>query len=381
MLDHGPAIEAKLEALRVPGRVVGRTVGPTFVRYTVAPEERVRARRIVLAAPDIGVALGVEPVRAELDANGVWLDVPRDDPEMVALSDMAPALPGMLLPFALGRDVGGADHWADLARMPHLLIAGATGTGKSVALNALLVSMLREVPARKLRLLLIDAKRVELSPFAGIEQLWGPIVTEVEDAERALAAMVDLMERRFELLAKHGARQLSDLDGDHPRYVVVVDELADLVMSSKPLTKSLIRLAQKARAAGIHLVLATQRPSSDVISGLLKANVPGRMALATVSGVDSRVILDVSGAEDLLGRGDMLFKPPWLLEPVRLQGCYVDDADVRALAQAHQRAPVAPVAAPVAPVAPALSRDRLIAVLMMMAAVAIVLAARSMDVM
>jgi S-DNA-T family DNA segregation ATPase FtsK/SpoIIIE len=195
-----------------------------------------------------------------------------------------------------------------------------------------------------LRLLLIDAKRVELAPYSGLPHLVGPIVTEPEEAALALSDMVARMEQRYALLAQHGVRSVADLPQRVARYVVVVDELADLVMSSKDVRDHLVRLAQKSRAAGIHLVLATQRPSTDVITGLLKANVPGRMALAVASNVDSRVILDMAGAEDLLGRGDMLFKPPWLLEPIRVQGAMVSDEEVRAVVARY--ASVAPPTAP-----------------------------------
>jgi S-DNA-T family DNA segregation ATPase FtsK/SpoIIIE len=235
--------------------------------------------------------------------------------------------------------------------MPHLLIAGATGTGKSVALNTLLVSMLLRSGPRALRLVLIDAKRVELSPYATLPHLSGPIVTETADAEAALQRIVRLMESRYSMLDTYHVRSVDDLPNPLPRWVVVVDELADLVMSSKTVSALLVRLAQKSRAAGIHLVLATQRPSTDVISGLLKANVPARMALAVASNVDSRVILDSAGAEDLLGRGDMLCRWPWTLDPIRVQGAMVTDAEISAVV-ARWTPPPAPQAPTVAPQGP-----------------------------
>ena len=327
--DKAHVIESTLAALKLPATVISAQHGPTFSRYGIRPAPHIRVSRILRVGADLALALGVESVRLEQDADAIACEVPRSDPQTVPLADVMASAewPDSPVAFALGQDVAGRSHVADLAKMPHLLIAGATGTGKSVALNVLLTSMLQRSSPKRLRLLLIDAKRVELAPYAGIAHLWQPIVTEVDCAEYALSRLVALMERRYGLLARRGLRSAP---ASWPRIVCVVDELADLVMTSKPSAMHLIRLAQKARAAGIHLVLATQRPSSDVISGLLKANIPGRIALATVSGVDSRVILDVSGAEDLLGRGDMLYKPPWLLEPIRLQGAYVSDDEIAA---------------------------------------------------
>ena len=328
--DDRASIETTLAGLKTPVRVISSARGPTFTRYGLRPEPGVRVARILRLGADLALALGVETVRLEPDADAIGLEVPRVERETVALGPlMAEATwPRSALAFALGRDVSGRPHVADLARMPHLLIAGATGSGKSVALNVLLTSMLGRASPGRLRLVLIDAKRVELAPYAGLPHLWRPVATEVEDAEAALAALVTLMEARYARLAQHRVRSIAELERPWPRYVCVVDELADLVMASKRTRDLIIRLAQKARAAGIHLVLATQRPSADVISGLLKANVPGRMAFATTSGTDSRVILDVSGAEDLLGRGDMLFGPPWQQEPIRLQGAFVTDAEI-----------------------------------------------------
>jgi S-DNA-T family DNA segregation ATPase FtsK/SpoIIIE len=348
-------IEATLADLKVPASVASSTTGPRFTRHVLIPDRGIRVSRLARVSGDLALALDVPSVR--MDGNA--LEVPRLDPEAVPLAGVMreAAWPDSPIAFAIGRDVSGAPIVADLARMPHLLIAGATGTGKSVALNALLASMLARGGPDRFRLVMIDAKRVELAAYAGIAHLARPIATEVAEAEASLAYLLGIMESRYELLQRHGARSVGDLVRPVPRYVVVVDELADLVMSSKTIGESLVRLAQKSRAAGIHLVLATQRPSTDVISGLLKANVPARIALAVASNVDSRVILDEAGAEDLLGRGDMLYKPPWLLEPVRVQGAMVTDAEIAAIvarwpvteAPASEDAPSAPTMRPEMP--------------------------------
>lgn len=348
------AIESTLADLKVPASVESSQTGPRFTRYVLTPNRGVRVSRLARVSGDLALALGVPSVRIAGNA----LEVPRSDPETVSLGPiMADAeWPDSPIAFAIGRDVSGAPIVADLARMPHLLIAGATGTGKSVALNALLASMLARSGPDRLRLVMVDAKRVELSPYAGIAHLALPIATEVATAETALAWLLALMERRYSALARDGARSVAELPRPVPRYVCVVDELADLVMSSKTIGENLIRLAQKSRAAGVHLVLATQRPSTDVISGLLKANVPGRIALAVASNVDSRVIIDEAGAEDLLGRGDMLYKPPWLLEPMRVQGAMVTDAEIAAVV-ARWPAVVAPASADDGPSEPRVRPD------------------------
>jgi S-DNA-T family DNA segregation ATPase FtsK/SpoIIIE len=348
-------ILATLASLRLPSHIVGRQTGPRVVRTILRPHPGIRVGRIVRAAPDLAVALGVDNVHVHASADGVVVDVPRAHPETVLLGPImdGPGWPDSPVAYAVGRDMAGAPVIVDLARMPHVLIAGATGTGKSVALNALLVSMLRRAGPRDLRLVLIDAKRVELAPYRGLPHLAGPIATETADAERMLRHCLTIMEQRYRILEDAGARQVSELPRRLSRYVVVVDELADLVMVDKSIRDHLVRLAQKSRAAGIHLVLATQRPSADVISGILKANVPARMALAVASNVDSRVILDCAGAEDLLGRGDMLCRWPWTLEPVRVQGAMVTDAEIASAVSAYP-APVVVTSAPQRPVAPSI---------------------------
>jgi S-DNA-T family DNA segregation ATPase FtsK/SpoIIIE len=348
MATLGPihTIEAVAAALKVPVTVVSEARGPAFTRYGLRPGPKVRVRRVQLLAPDLALALGVESVRIDPDPDAIGLEVPRADRDPVPYAAVVADAEWPVSPvaFALGRDVGGRAYAADLARMPHLLIAGATGSGKSVALNVLLTSMLERSGPDKLRLALIDAKRVELAPYANLAHLVAPVATEIAAAEELLAHMVGIVEGRYRRMAATGARSVGP---DALRYVIVVDELTDLLMQSKPSRKYIIRLAQIARAAGCYLVLATQRPSADIIDGLLKANVPGRISFATSSAVDSRVILDVSGAEALLGRGDMLYRPPWLLAPVRLQGAWITDDEIAAVCARWER--------PAAAVAPAMS--------------------------
>jgi S-DNA-T family DNA segregation ATPase FtsK/SpoIIIE len=268
------------------------------------------------------------------------------------------------LEFAVGADVAGAIRTADLAAMPHLLIAGATGSGKSVMVNAILASLLLRADPDTLRLVLVDMKRVELAAYHRIPHLLAPILTEPAAVKHALDWCVGEMERRYGLLAADKARNIAAYNAaDHerlPYIVVVVDELADLVMrgrSAKTIETPMIRLAQKARAVGIHLVLATQRPSVNVVTGLVKANAPARIAFAMTSNTDSRTVLDRAGAEHLIGRGDMLYQPADAPHPIRLQGAYVSDREIAAITDAWraQGAPVGTIADQIAaavPVAP-----------------------------
>ena len=243
----------------------------------------------------------------------------------------------------IGRDVSGSLITADLAKMPHLLIAGSTGSGKSVAINGIITSLLMNCPPDEVKLMLVDPKKVELGVYNGIPHLLTPVVTDPKKASRALHKLVSEMERRYELFANTGQRNISGYNAmiqrqNHdnnskeplmPYIVAIVDELSDLMMvASNEVEDAIIRLAQMARAAGIHMILATQRPSVDVITGLIKANVPSRMAFAVSSGTDSRTIIDQSGAEKLLGRGDMLFLPMGMNKPVRVQGAFISDSDV-----------------------------------------------------
>ena len=271
----------------------------------------------------------------------VGIEIPNERPTLVRLRDVmeSEAYRALSSPLRLplGQTVSGEPLVADLTAMPHLLIAGATGSGKSVALNAILVSLLCTCTPEDLRLILIDPKRVELTPYNGIPHLWTPVVVEIEKVPRVLQEAMREMERRYRQFAAIGVRHIADYNrrmaerGEPriPYLVIVVDELADLMITAPEETERRItRLAQMARATGIHLVIATQRPSVDVVTGLIKANFPARIAFAVASSVDSRVILDMPGAETLLGRGDLLFLPPDQGKPVRVQGAYVSDAEV-----------------------------------------------------
>ena len=245
------------------------------------------------------------------------------------------------LMFALGRDVSGKGYAVDLARMPHLLIAGATGSGKSVCVNALITSVLMRASPAEVRLILIDLKRVELAAYRDLPHLETPVIVEAHDARAVLVNMVGEMERRYEQLAGAMERNIAAYNvsprrrgAPMPYMVVVIDELADLMLrEGRKVEDPVVKLAQKARAVGIHLVLATQRPSVNVVTGLIKANVPSRIAFAMASNVDSRTVLDAPGAEDLIGRGDMLYQPADLPRPIRLQGVFVSDAEVHAITE------------------------------------------------
>lgn len=336
-------IAAALGDIGLPVTVPRWDTGPVVTRYEVDPDPGTRVSRIRLAAPDLAVALAAPAIRVALipGRHAVGVEVPNAHPAIVPLRSALIAAEDPPLTVPLGADVGGAILTADLARMPHLLIAGATGSGKSVMVNALLASLLLRTDPDVLRLLLVDMKRVELAAYRDIPHLLGPLITEPAEAKAALSWLVDEMERRYGQLATVGARNVEGYNRTAaeplPYVVVVVDELADLILRGKGIEAPLIRLAQKARATGIHLVLATQRPSVNVVNGTIKANFPARIAFAMTSNVDSRTVLDTAGAEDLVGRGDMLYQPADRPHPVRLQGVYVSDREIDALAD-HWRA-------------------------------------------
>ncbi len=346
-------IEETLRSLGVEARVVEVQRGPTVTLFGLEPGQiarggrptRVKVGQIAALADDLALALSARSVRvlAPIPGRGlVGLEVPNERLALVRLREVmeSEAYRALASPLRLplGQTVSGEPLVADLTAMPHLLIAGATGSGKSVALNAILVSLLCTCTPEDLRLILIDPKRVELTPYNGIPHLWTPVVVEIEKVPRVLQEAMREMERRYRLFAAAGARHIADYNrrmaerGEPrmPYLVIVVDELADLMITAPQETERRItRLAQMARATGIHLVIATQRPSVDVVTGLIKANFPARIAFAVASSVDSRVILDMPGAETLLGRGDMLFLPPDQGQPIRAQGCYVSDEEIR----------------------------------------------------
>ena len=324
-------------------------IGPSVTKYEVKPAVGVRVNRISNLADDLALALAAKDVRIEAPIPGkslVGIEVPNSEIATVSFRELweqSQTKPENLLEIPLGKAVNGTARCFDLAKMPHLLVAGSTGSGKSVAVNGIIASILMKARPDQVKFMMVDPKMVELSVYNDIPHLLIPVVTNPRKASKALQKVVDEMENRYELFAKVGVRNIAGFNAKVeefnaqseykqvplPLIVVIVDELADLMMvASKEVEDAIIRLGQKARAAGIHMILATQRPSVDVISGLIKANVPSRVAFAVSSGTDSRTILDENGAEKLLGRGDMLFKPIDENHPVRLQGSFISDDDV-----------------------------------------------------
>ena len=324
-------------------------IGPSVTKYEVKPAVGVRVNRISNLADDLALALAAKDVRIEAPIPGkslVGIEVPNSEIATVSFRELweqSQTKAENLLEIPLGKAVNGTARAFDLSKMPHLLVAGSTGSGKSVAVNCIIASILMKARPDQVKFMMVDPKMVELSVYNDIPHLLIPVVTNPRKASKALQKVVDEMENRYELFAKVGVRNIAGFNAKVeefnaqseykqiplPLIVVIVDELADLMMvASKEVEDAIIRLGQKARAAGIHMILATQRPSVDVISGLIKANVPSRVAFAVSSGTDSRTILDENGAEKLLGRGDMLFKPIDENHPVRLQGSFISDDDV-----------------------------------------------------
>jgi hypothetical protein len=350
-MDHernAAIIVAKLASFNIPARVVRWNAGPVVTQYEVEPDPAVKVSRIEALADDLAMALAARTIRIEAPIPGksvVGIEIPNTEFNVVSLRRILEEVDfrgtGSKLTFALGRDVAGHGRAADLAKMPHLLIAGATGSGKSVMVNAMITSMLMNATPDDVRFILVDLKRVELAAYNELPHLLVPVITEPERAKAALRWAVGEMEARYRRFAAAGARNLAGYNESRvdpadrlPFIVIIVDELADLMMrEGKNIEDPIVRLAQKARATGIHLVLATQRPSVNVVTGLIKANFPSRIAFAMASQVDSRTILDAPGAEDLIGRGDMLFQPADLPRPIRLQGVFVSDREIRAVTE------------------------------------------------
>lgn len=342
-------LEQTFASFGIKATVERAEIGPSVTKYEVKPATGVRVNRISNLADDLALALAAKDVRIEAPIPGksvIGIEVPNAEIATVSFRELweqAQTNPDNLLEVPLGKAVNGSSRSFDLARMPHLLVAGSTGSGKSVAVNGIISSILMKARPDQVKFMMIDPKMVELSVYNDIPHLLIPVVTNPRKASKALQKVVDEMENRYELFSKVGVRNIAGYNAKVeswnksniekqiplPLLVVIVDELADLMMvASKEVEDAIIRLGQKARAAGIHMILATQRPSVDVISGLIKANVPSRIAFAVSSGTDSRTILDTAGAEKLLGRGDMLFKPIDENHPVRLQGSFISDDDV-----------------------------------------------------
>ena len=368
--DFAEVDEAKIEA--IGGRIVDKlaefginasvtsaTQGPVITRYEIEPARGVKGSQIVNLAKDLARALSVQSVRVVETIPGkntMGIELPNEHRQEVLLQEIIAsdlfADAESKLSVALGKNIEGAAMVGDLAKMPHLLVGGMTGSGKSVGINAMIVSILYKAAPSEVRFIMIDPKMLELSVYEGIPHLLAPVVTDMKAAGNALNWCVAEMERRYRLMSHFGVRHLAGFNekvrdakqrgetlahpfdaseevGELPQIVVVIDELADLMMTEKKAVEvQIARLAQKARAAGIHMIIATQRPSVDVVTGLIKANVPTRMAFTVQSRIDSRTILDQTGAEDLLKNGDLLFLRPGDAEPVRMQGAYVDDAEV-----------------------------------------------------
>jgi len=357
-MDHernAAIIAAKLASFNIPARVVTWNAGPVVTQYEVEPSPEIKVSRIEALSDDLAMALAARTIRIEAPIPGksvVGIEIPNKDFNIVALRRILEEVDfraASKLTFALGRDVAGHARAADLAKMPHLLIAGATGSGKSVMVNALISSLLCNATPNEVRLALVDLKRVELSAYNGLPHLMVPVITETERAKAALKWAVTEMENRYRRFAGASARNVTGYNETRadpadrlPYIVIIVDELADLMMrEGKNVEDPVVRLAQKARATGIHLVLATQRPSVNVVTGLIKANFPSRIAFAMASQIDSRTILDMPGAEDLIGRGDMLFQPADLPRPIRLQGVFVSDKEIGNICE-HWRAEAEP---------------------------------------
>lgn len=338
-------IERTLDEFKVQANVVEIACGPTVARYEIRLAPGIKVNKIVGLADNLAMQLAAIDVRVEAPIPGkaaIGVEVPNKNRATVVLRDIAESkafrdAPGKLT-FALGKDVAGHPRVADLTKMPHMLIGGATNAGKSVGLSTIIASLLFRATPDELKFVLIDPKRVELSLFDGIPHLACPVVKEVKQAAGIFRAVVQEMERRYEVFSRNGSRNLASYNEKVkpeerlPYMVVVVDELADLMMqAAAEIEGSITRIAQLARATGIHLIIATQRPSVDVITGIIKANISSRVAFAVSSHHDSRTILDQKGAERLIGRGDMLFLPIDASKPVRIQGCYVSDKEIDAL--------------------------------------------------
>jgi len=354
-LQRGRVIEETLASFGAPGNVIEISRGPTITMFGVEPDfiesrsgkTRVRVGKIAALADDLALALSARTIRIQAPVPGkgyVGIEVPNDEIALVAVRDVieSEAYKRLKTPlrFALGQDVAGNAVAADLSAMPHLLIAGATGSGKSVCVNSLISCLLLFNTPDDLRMIMVDPKRVELTGYNGIPHLLAPVVVELDRVVGALQWVTREMDQRYHKLAQAGCRNMKDYNAQLeergekklPYLVVIIDELADLMMLAPDETeRTLTRLAQLARATGIHLIISTQRPSVDVVTGIIKANFPARIAFAVASGVDSRVILDQPGAERLLGRGDMLFQAPDAAAPVRLQGTFVSDDEIQRL--------------------------------------------------
>lgn len=350
-----------LNQFGVKAALVGTHIGPSVTKFEVKPDLGVRVHKISNLQYDIKMALAAKDIRIEAPIPGksaVGIEIPNIEKTTVTMKELMRTVPakydGKKLMFALGKDLMGNNIYGELNKMPHLLIAGATGSGKSVCVNSIITSILMRAKPDEVKLLLVDPKKVEFTPYRQIPHLLGPVITDGEEASRALKVVVNMMDTRYELFSQAGVRNIGGYNAyieEHPEdglskmpwVVVIIDELADLMLvAAKDVESSIQRITQLARAAGIHLIVATQRPSVDVITGIIKANIPSRIAFAVSSAVDSRTILDQVGAEKLLGYGDMLYIPVGEQNAVRVQGVFVSDEEVNSItdyvsAQGHPK--------------------------------------------
>lgn len=337
-----------LKQFQINAKVSNISIGPTVTRFEIVPEQGVRINRIATLQHDIKMALAAKHLRIEAPIPGksaVGIEIPNIEKEMVYMKQVMASVnnKNSKLLFVLGKDLTGNAIYGELNKMPHLLVAGSTGSGKSVCINSIITSVLLRSTPDEVRILLIDPKKVEFTPYKSIPHLVAPIITDANKAARALEVVVAEMDRRYDLFAEYGVKNMSgyselrqknpDIE-PMPFIMVVIDELADLMLvASKKVEASIQRITQLARAAGIHLIVATQRPSVDVITGVIKSNIPSRIAFAVSSSIDSRTILDESGAEKLLGNGDMLYIPIGEQNPIRVQGVYVSDEEVESICE------------------------------------------------
>jgi len=344
LLAHANIIKRTLDSFGIPVEMGEINVGPAVTRYTLKPAEGVKLSRITALGADLALALAAHPIRIEAPIPGkslVGIEVPNKSAALVRLGSLMnyPEFnQSGLLGFVLGRDVSGEPIFANIEKMPHLLVAGATGSGKSILVHSLITSLLYKNSPATLRLVLIDPKRVELSMYDGIPHLIAPVITENKKALGVLKWAIQEMDRRYEILQHSGSRDLKSFNAKNkpedqlPFILIGIDEMADLMSSfGREVEGAIVRLAQMSRATGIHLLLATQRPSVEVITGLIKANIPARVALQVASQIDSRTILDGAGAEKLLGHGDLLFLSAELSKPKRIQGSYITEEELRSV--------------------------------------------------
>ncbi len=355
LTETAACLQETLESFTIMAEVVGWVAGPTVTLFKVDLPAGVRVSRITALEQDIALALAAPGVRIFAPIPGtnyVGIEVPNRTRQTVLLGDVLKDAPAGPLQVAIGKDVEGRSIVSDLAKMPHLLIGGTTGSGKSVSVNAMIMSILMRATPAEVRFIMIDPKRVEFTPYNGIPHLYVPVVTEAREAASALSWGVAEMERRLKVFSKVGARNIgqynakvqaeqagkeppaAELGDELPYIVIIIDELADLMMNvGKEVEFSISRIAQLARAAGIHLIVATQRPSTNVVTGLIKANITNRIAFNVASGIDSRVVLDTPGAERLIGLGDLLLSKPEYAKPQRIQGCYVSEDEINAVVE------------------------------------------------